>query len=308
MPPQPQISTLNEAVEAVYNLNVGVIGTGSGRHERPHKPCLLFSVFDLIASGNATPDRIIWNQTLRDRFAVYFEVVRTPLDQCSPDLPFYHMESEGWWQAVRISNAGMQPLQAPPSVADAHARNVTASLVSGIDRYELRPEDRLRMRDALITRYFPHKRSQLVSLFTEGPTPLEPTISPDVLQEEEPSPSPGRNAAFRKKILEIYDCQCAACGIRIKLLEIGDLTIVDAAHLIPFSLSFNDHPTNGIALCKNHHWAMDRFLIAPSPQGDWIVSKHLDERRSEGERALLSSAASHSSVQPNQHSFRPSTL
>jgi len=33
-----------------------------------------------------------------------------------------------------------------------------------------------------------------------------------------------------------------------------------ATHLIPFSESRNDHPTNGLALCKNHHWAMDRVM------------------------------------------------
>ncbi len=26
-----------------------------------------------------------------------------------------------------------------------------------------------------------------------------------------------------------------------------------ATHLIPFSESRNNHPTNGLALCKNHH-------------------------------------------------------
>ena len=34
----------------------------------------------------------------------------------------------------------------------------------------------------------------------------------------------------------------------------SSLVIVDAAHLIPWSESQNDHPTNGLALCKNHHW------------------------------------------------------
>ena len=36
-----------------------------------------------------------------------------------------------------------------------------------------------------------------------------------------------------------------------------------ATHLIPFSESRNDHPTNGLALCKNHHGTMERNLIAP---------------------------------------------
>jgi putative restriction endonuclease len=60
-----------------------------------------------------------------------------------------------------------------------------------------------------------------------------------------------------------------------------------AAHLIPFSESRNDHPTNGLALCKNHYWAMDRNLIAPCPDHHWHVAKILDPRRSTGEKELI---------------------
>jgi putative restriction endonuclease len=126
-----------------------------------------------------------------------------------------------------------------------------------------------------------------------------------VLQEEEPLPAPGRNSAFRKKILEIDDCQCAACGLRIKLFEVDDLTLVDAAHLVPFSESYNDHPTNGIALCKNHHWAMDRFLIVPTPEGAWAVSRFLEERRSDGEKSLLALRGK-AFLRPSEPAFAPS--
>jgi putative restriction endonuclease len=64
--------------------------------------------------------------------------------------------------------------------------------------------------------------------------------------------------------------------------------LVDAAHLVPWNVSRDDDPRNGIALCKNHHWAMDRFLIAPSPlpERTWKVSSVLDDRI-EGQRDLL---------------------
>ena len=51
----------------------------------------------------------------------------------------------------------------------------------------------------------------------------------------------------------------------------NDVSFIAAAHLIPFAESRNDHPTNGLALCKNHHWAMDRNLIAPCPNHHWQV-------------------------------------
>jgi len=90
-------------------------------------------------------------------------------------------------------------------------------------------------------------------------------LKPESHARDEAARQSGRNRAFRRKVLEIHDYQCAACGLRIKMPEVSDLTFVDAAHLIPFSESQNDHPNNGLALCKNHHWAMDRHLIAPAP-------------------------------------------
>jgi putative restriction endonuclease len=157
------------------------------------------------------------------------------------------------------------------------------------------PMDRMLLRDSLVSRYFPYARPLLLPLFVEpnAAPAINPSPSPDPsagtnrLQEDPPRPLPGRNSAFRRKILEIYDCQCAACGLRIRLPGSDDLTFVDAAHLIPFTSSFNDHPSNGIALCKNHHWAMDRFLIAPTPDFSWMVSPHLEARRSDGEKSLI---------------------
>lgn len=74
-------------------------------------------------------------------------------------------------------------------------------------------------------------------------------------------------------------------------MVMGNDALVEAAHIIPFSIGRNDKPTNGLALCPNHHWAMDRHLIAPCPdvkerQGVWRVSRRLDDRL-EGHRELF---------------------
>jgi putative restriction endonuclease len=133
------------------------------------------------------------------------------------------------------------------------------------------------MREALIVRYFPHLRSNVPD--HEAAIPSVTLVNEEVEY--------GRSPAFRRKILSIYDHQCAACGLRIKLPAGNDVSFIDAAHLIPFSESQNDHPTNGLALCKNHHWAMDRKLIAPCPDHRWCVSNVIDPRRSNGEKELL---------------------
>lgn len=297
-----QKNDINEAIEALYHLNVGVVGNGSERHVRPHKPILLLAVIDLIAQGRARPDRIPWSQDLRTRFALYFKLVQKCNDQRTPENPFFYLRQEKWWKPFRQSASGTMPLETTPMVGDAITGHVFASISDPIACWLITPADRLCLREALIARYFPHARAALSHHFMESS--VQETPREAELDTDDTDLRPGRSAGFRRKILDLYDCQCAACGLRIKLPQIDGLTFVDAAHLIPFEVDHNDHPTNGIALCKNHHWAMDRFLIAPSRDGVWKVSSTLLAHRSPGEKDLLN-LRNQLVLKPSEKAFYP---
>ncbi len=272
------------AVETLYRLNTGVIGTESGRHERPHKPALLLAVFDALASGKAQPHRVEWSAWLRERFRIYFEQVRSHDDSCTPEFPFYHLKGDGFWLPVSVEATGEITLTAPPKARDLDAGRVFARFIDGWDVLVANQVFRAGFRDALVSRYFPHARSKLTVNFMEPGIDLAglgPSVAEDAIEEE----LPGRTAAFRRRVVELYDYQCVACGLRIWLPE-HDLTFVDAAHLVPFSETRNDHPTNGLALCKNHHWALDQRLIAPDLTRVWRVSRQIEPRRSRGEDEL----------------------
>lgn len=77
--------------EELFNLHVGRVGSGAERRERPHKPLLLVTILDLIATGKARPDRVPWSPELRARFQEYFAIVRAQDDACSPELPFFFL-------------------------------------------------------------------------------------------------------------------------------------------------------------------------------------------------------------------------
>lgn len=63
-----------------------------------------------------------------------------------------------------------------------------------------------------------------------------------------------RDPKFRKIVNHAYDSKCAMCGIQLELVE--------AAHIIPHSHEAGtDDISNGISLCKLHHYAYDRGLI-----------------------------------------------
>lgn len=256
---------LAAAIERLYDLNVGTTPLEEGApHEKPHKPLLLLAAFDLIDEGLATSERIPWCQELRARF------------------------TDGFQYLVAI------------------------------------PANRQLMREALIARYFPHisfsshsksniqNSTSLVAedtpeygrsshLLTRALRPRPRACGPRTMRSSKTPPIPRRCC---RKIFAIYDHQCAACGLRIKLPAGSDVSFIDAAHLIPFSESQNDHPTNGLALCKNHHWAMDRNLIAPAPDHHWHVSKVPDPRRSSGEKELIA-LSRQALLLPQDEAFHP---
>ena len=290
---------LSEAIERLYDLNVGTTPVGEGSpHERPHKPLLLLAVFDLIDAGLATPDRIPWCQELRDRFKVRFDVVRKHNDQWNPDLPFRYLAGDGFWLPVEAD--GVTPIRREIRVSDLGL--VHARFTDGFEFLVALPENRRQMREALVTRYFPQHAARLLG--SPAPDLTSNILHPPSRAVAEDEPEYGRSPAFRRKILEIYDHQCAACGLRIKLPTARDVSFIDAAHLIPFSESRNDHPTNGLALCKNHHWAMDRDILAPGPDLHWHVSKLIDPRRSTGEKELMELAGK-SVLLPKDPAFHP---
>lgn len=67
-----------------------------------------------------------------------------------------------------------------------------------------------------------------------------------------------RNASFSKLVIEAYDGLCAMCGLNFGLLE--------GAHILPVAFPGSpDEIWNGLALCRNHHGALDRHRIWIDP-------------------------------------------
>jgi putative restriction endonuclease len=204
------MTNIEQAIERLYDLNVGTIGSGPARHERPHKPVLMLAVLDLIANGQVTPQHIPWSRDLRSRFTDYFDQVHQLNDDNTPENPFFYLRRDGFWQPLLVSDGAELPLERTPTVADATAARVFARFVDGFDECVREPSQRMRLREALISRYFPKRRQQLEVLFCEKAAG-EAERKPEVDEEDESEKSMGRNPAFRRKVLEVYDSQCAAC-------------------------------------------------------------------------------------------------
>jgi putative restriction endonuclease len=273
-------------LERLYDLRRNKVHT----HESPHKPVLLLAILDLLDRGVLEDNHVPFNAELDSTFRRFFAVVQTQDDQPTLELPFYFLSGDGFWQVFVAGQS--EPLYrkgfagGAPSAAQLRRQSATGRFDAGLWALMSEPMARHQLREALIARYFPEHHDRLAALSAEAGSPGVPEAQPPALP-------PGRDTAFRRTVLELYDYRCAACGVRVLLKP--QMSLVEAAHLIPFSISRNDRPTNGVALCPNHHWAMDRHLIAPCPDprnraGLWRINTRRLDDRIEGQRDLMSLA------------------
>jgi putative restriction endonuclease len=181
-----------------------------------------------------------------------------------------------------------------------------ASLDDQLFALLLKPEARECMRQTIIDTHLPHHRPVVEIVINENREISN--VEQKLLRRAEKvstagdiPESPIRSAAFRSVIMKLYNYTCAACRLRIITLDGG--TAVDAAHIIPFSISHDDGIGNGLALCKMHHWAFDGGLLSIDDRYKILVSSAFNETGPTG--LLLSNLRDNPILLPSQKPFHP---
>jgi len=251
----------------------------------PHKPCMLLAVIELAEAGALSENRILFAPPLLERYRALFDLVRSERDHPNPYFPFFHLRAERFChlRALPGREDVLAAMTTARSVADIEQNIAYAFLDEQLHGLLLDPVAREVLRNALVAFWFPAEREQILALLDrEGARGRYEqrlrglTEGRDIKEPAEPDLEKVRSTAFRRTVLEAYDYRCAASGWRI-ILPDGQV-MAEAAHLIPFAVSADDDPRNGIALAPSYHWALDRNLIAPGPDLRWHVSKVLDPR------------------------------
>jgi len=245
----------------------------------PYKPLLLLSIIDLFAQGGITSNLIELTTDLADLFDLYCRQVMPPDWKCNIAMPFFHLSREGFWHLVPLP--GKEPIVA--SGRRLQSIGLLTDTVRGArlddDLYNLMctEEPRNILRTVLIETYFSSEVQQKVveqsmtnaDAFEYSQLLLERARQDvkEVLGKEEEYQAPVRDQGFRRAVITAYNHRCALCGIR--MLTPGGQTAVVAAHIVPWSISHDDNPRNGMALCYLCHWTFDAGLIGVSP--DYVV-------------------------------------
>jgi predicted restriction endonuclease len=66
-------------------------------HSKPHKVCMLLAVMDLISIGAIHQNKIEFNDALKHCFSSHFQRLRAGTDADTPENPFFHLRSDGFW-------------------------------------------------------------------------------------------------------------------------------------------------------------------------------------------------------------------
>lgn len=217
--------------------------------DAPHKPLLLLTILKAVERDGDLPELLTLSPELVYQFKLFEHVVSHRRKQkLDIRMPFHHLKTSGVWTPL--------DKHGEPSTH----RSVTTCVRINPDFRKacLDPSFRPRAAALLIDKYF--ESAEQIALREMMGLPAT-TIIPEMDADETPEQaarSEGRSARFRLDVVPAYDYTCALTGYRITTVDRG--AIVDAAHIDPFRSSKNDDVRNGLALCKNAHWAFDAGL------------------------------------------------
>lgn len=261
----------------------------------PHKPILLLSIIDAIEKGYITNEQIYITAELITLFKSNWNIwVKTP-HTMNFTLPFYHLSNEPFWKL--ILKPGMNiTLTNKNSIRSFQALNQSvhyAEIDKDLFFYLNQNIERETLRKTLIDKYFYNIEASAISnthyldivaeqilkysaiQYKKKIKHLQETEDVENFEEEIYL----RNNVFKQKIPQIYNYMCSITGL--KTSSTHSHFLIDACHIIPFSVEHDDTIGNGIALCPNLHRAFDNGLITVDNNYKVIVSRKFTENNSQ---------------------------
>lgn len=251
----------------------------------PHKPILLLSILQLIRKGEITSNRIFITPELVLAFKSNWNTLVATNNICNFALPFYHLKSEPFWHLTYL-RSGATSLKSISTLKSLNDNVAFAEIDQPLFVLMLDRTNNSLLENILLENYFPLTSVSYLKNVTEVQYSIELEIKnqivndskeeyltkmqslEEVLTEEEFQEERFiRGGIFKKEIPRIYNQQCCISGMKIQTTS--NAQMVDACHIIPFSISNDDTITNGICLSPNLHRAFDRGLITINE--DYIV-------------------------------------
>ncbi|MDP1624356.1 MAG: HNH endonuclease [bacterium] len=246
----------------------------ASKNPAPHKPLLLLAIFDQIESGVITSNIVKLTPELAFHFLGYWEIVSYRGRGIGRvELPFLHLQSDGFLKHIAIHGLEAALGSIRPTSVDLLNKVIShAEIPEEFFALMLNKENRDRARKILIAGswFFPDEQKKLLVML--GLESNDVFLNEDAMSvtSNEVDVKQGRDIRFRFQIVPLYRFSCALC--EVKMLLPSGITLVEAAHIHQFAHSKNDDVNNGMALCRNHHWAFDQGLWSINSDFEIVVA------------------------------------
>ena len=278
---------LEKHKEIFRNLNVDKNKSRYTVGKAPHKPILLLSLITLHKNDKIDLTNVQPNIYLREIWSELW--AHLDYEKTGPiQLPMYHMKSDGFWDVqLKEGITSHQPRSLTHLTEMVDRISVDHELIELIEDETTRAE----LIEALLNGgYFSEEEAiSLVSELDEldGSFRYEQKLNEMIMEEFvmahgsiEDVFTPSRDPAFRRAVLSAYDETCSVCGFH--LISSTGISVIDAAHILPFHKFQNDDIRNGLALCKTHHWLFDRGLLTLDDSYRVMISPSIEEEMPRG--------------------------
>jgi putative restriction endonuclease len=226
--------------------------------------------------------RIYITPDLVSLFKVIWNLLVVSNHTCNIAYPFYHLRSSSFWKLIpkrdfnhiklTVSfsslNASIECAVIDDELCELMMDNISNSILQEIllETYFPQTKDRFKNPEQEQTKLFSNIENIILK---ESPAEYKSEVKKLIEQNNEEEIYL-RGGVFKREIPKIYNNTCCISGMRID--STINISMIDACHIVPFSESYDDTITNGIALCPNLHRAFDRGLISINENYEVIIS------------------------------------
>lgn len=213
----------------------------------PHKPLLaLLAIGRLLETGESALPWSVAEEQLATLIEEFGPASKTGRAQAAA-YPFTRLRSDGVWDI----NADVPMDDVGPLRESNPVGRFSEEIEQGLKRD---PRRALEIARSLVVSHFPETLVADVLVASR--------LDPDAVLEgvaATAAEARRRSAAWRARIVEAWDRQCAFCGYDglLRTATVG----IEAAHVRWFSYGGPDDIDNGLALCSLHHKLFDRGAL-----------------------------------------------
>lgn len=233
------MASIKTLQQAVTNITIW----RKGEQRAPHKPLLLLYVLAGYQNGHG---RLFnYGTEIRDNLHVLLERFGPHRAQYRPDLPFWRLQGDGFWELQNAEHCSTSGSSKQPPARELLENNVAG----GFDEqhYSLLIKSK-NLIDSLAQQI-------LETHFTESiQEELADELGFNILQIRKQ-----RDPLFRQQVLRAYNYECAICGFNMR--HDNTSVALEAAHIKWKQYGGPCDIPNGLALCAIHHKAFDKGSI-----------------------------------------------